>query len=142
MGISEFQLEAKAVLEGAKHLLSGCRILCADELDVVANIEEALARLGEIVVLISQPEIDRDGCNPGFIPCRTTLRVQCIELPALRHTRKSPGDGAPPTAFAAACRVAAILDGAKYNFVSIRQYADAATGTLTATVTFNSYLQL
>ncbi len=117
----------------------GCRVVCADELNVVNAIEQAIARVGAILLLINMPEIERDGCNGSAIPCRTSLSVQAIELPALRNMR---GQHPCRTVIDAAEEIARLLDGRDYNFVSIRQSSDPSTGTLTATCTFNGIIYL
>ena len=136
--IKEIQEEVKQRLEECEELAAlDATVVCADDLDVVNKVEQTLATRKGILVLVAFPEIERDGCNGECIPCRATLAVQCVELPALRKARACAA-----TAAEAAAVVALALDGPKYNFVSIRQTSDPTTATLTATATFNTSLSL
>ena len=140
MRIEELQNDIKSILEADGHLAAACSIVCSDALDVVNAIEQALAKSSGILVLVNAPEIERDGCAQGEIPCRASVTVDAIEMPAMRHLRDRAN--AIRTAMDAAQRVAILLDGPRYNFVAVRPTVDAANATLTARATFNTYWSL
>lgn len=136
MRIEELQNDIKTILASDEHLAAACSIVCSDALDVVNAIEQALAKSSGLLVLVNAPEIERDGCAKCGIPCRASVTVDAIEMPAMRHLRDKAN--AIRTAMDAALRVAFLLDGPRYNFVSVRPMVDEKDATLTARATFNT----
>lgn len=136
--ILEFQRAVAARLNGVEALaLGGCKALAEDALDAVSLVAEQLDAAGGVAVVVTTPRLDRDGCAADCVPCEARLDVRCVERPALN--RESPSH---LTALDAAALVAAALDGPEFGFRSIDQRADEARGTLAATASFVTRIDL
>ena len=138
MKIREFQKKIAEALNGVEDLVQGgCKALAEDSLSIVNDVKTQLQTACGVAIVVTTPNLTRNGCAGGVIPAETRLAIRCIETPALN--RENPGH---LTALDAAEIVAQCLDGEQFNFAEIAQTSDQRAGTLTAEVTFNTTINL
>lgn len=138
MKIREFQKAVADALNGVEELVQGgCKALAEDTLSVIADVNQQLQTAAGVAIVVTTPQLSRNGCAAGVIPADTRLAIRCIETPALN--RENPGH---LTALDAAEIVAQCLDGERLNFAQISQTVDERRGTITAEVTFNTEIHL
>ena len=138
MKILDFQTKIAAALNTVEELLQGgCKALAEDSLSIIHDVETQLQQASGVAIVVTTPRLTRNGCAADSLPCDAALEIRCVELPAL--TRDTTGH---LTALDAADIVAASLDGEQFNFTGIDQRIDERTGTITATVSFNTQIIL
>lgn len=138
MKIKEFQTKIADALNTVEELLQGgCKAFAEDSLSIVHDVETQLQQVSGVAIVVTTPHLTRNGCAADALPCDGALEIRCIELPALN--RENTGN---LTALDAAEIVASALDGEEFNFNSIDQRIDERTGTITATVSFNTSIYL
>lgn len=138
MKIKEFQEKIANALNTVEELLQcGCKAFAEDSLSIVHDVETQLQQASGVAIVVTTPHLTRNGCAGGSLPCDGALEIRCIELPALN--RENAGN---LTAIDAAEIIAGALDGDQFNFTGIDQRIDERTGTITATVSFNTSLYL
>ena len=133
MKIKELQEKIADALNGVEELVQGgCNAFAEDSMTVQNDIHQQLAGKGGVAICIVTPTVSKSGERMDGIAAEYALAIQCSEKPELN--RKMSGH---LTALDAAEVVAASLDGEQFSFIDIRQTADAATRTVTATVNLN-----
>ena len=133
MKIKELQEKIADALNGVEELVQGgCKAFAEDSMTVQNDIHQQLAGKGGVAICIVTPTVSKSGERMDGIAAEYALAIQCSEKPELN--RKMSGH---LTALDAAEVVAASLDGEQFSFIDIRQTADAATRTVTATVNLN-----
>lgn len=138
MNILDFQTKIADTLNTVEELLQGgCKALAEDSLSIVHDVETQLQQATGVAIVVTTPRLTRNGCAADSLPCDAALEIRCVELPALN--RETPGH---LTALDAAEIVSASLDGSEFNFTGIDQRIDERTGTITATVSFNTQIIL
>lgn len=138
MKIKDFQLKIAAALNTVEALVQGgCKALAEDLLTVSDDVRTQLATVGGVAIVVTTPNLNRNGCTAGAIPVETRLSVKCMEIVATN--REAPGH---LTALDAAEIVAHSLDGAQFNFAAMNQAADRQSGVLTVSVDFNTTIHL
>lgn len=156
MKIKEFQKKIADALNGVEELIQGgCKAFAEDSREVYTGSDQWVQQ-GRVAVVVVTPEMQRNGANISLradgqaeqgegsegasiaiIPSETQLLVQCSEKPAV--ARAQPG---VMTALDAAEIVMHALDGSQFCWLSTRQTIDRQAGVLTATVTFNTSINL
>ena len=119
MKIKDFQLKIAAALNTVEALVQGgCKALAEDLLTVSDDVRTQLATVGGVAIVVTTPNLNRNGCTAGAIPVETRLSVKCMEI------------------------VAHSLDGTQFNFAAMNQTADRQSGVLTVSVDFNTTIHL
>ena len=119
MKIKDFQLKIAEALNTVEALVQGgCKALAEDLLTVSDDVRTQLATVGGVAIVVTTPNLNRNGCTAGAIPVETRLSVKCMEI------------------------VAHSLDGAQFNFAAMNQTADRQSGVLTVSVDFNTTIHL
>lgn len=137
MTIRQLQTQITEVLNGVEDLVKNhCKAIAEDALTVQNSIGQAVTNAGEIALVVVTPRAEIDASGWAGIPVTVKLSVKCIESPALRSRRNGF------TALDAAEMVALLLHGESMEFSSIEQTADSRTGTVVATVDFNTSIIL
>ncbi len=155
MKIKEFQKKIADALNGVEELIQGgCKAFAEDSREVY-NESDPWVQQGRVAVVVVTPEMQRNGANISLradgqaeqgegsegastaIPSGTQMLVQCSEKPTV--ARVQPG---VMTALDAAEIVMHALDGSQFCWLSTRQTIDRQAGVLTATVTFNTSINL
>ena len=155
MKIKEFQKKIADALNGVEELIQGgCKAFAEDSREVYTE-SDPWVQQGRVAVVVVTPEMQRNGANiirrageqaeqgeesegaSIAIPSETQLLIQCSEKPAV--ARAQPG---VMTALDAAEIVMHALDGSQFCWISTRQTIDRQAGVLTATVTFNTSINL
>lgn len=133
MKIREFQEYVKDRLNAVEALVQGgCKAIAEAQLDVMSEVDTHLQTAAGIAVVVTTPDMKRNGCAKDGIPVDSLVAVRCIEIPALNRERSGA-----ITALDAAEIVAHALDGDNIGFVDIQQRVDERRGTITATASFN-----
>ena len=139
MSVKSLQETVRDLINADAALSSGgCVAIAESSMTLEDDLAKAVNTLKGVALVVTTPDIRLNGCAENFIPCDATLAVRCVEIPALR---KSRGESAL-TALEAAERVAVLLNGPDYNFVSISETLENRQGYLVATATFNTTLTL
>ncbi len=134
MKIKELQQKIADALNGVEELVQGgCKAFAEDSMTVQNDIHQQLTSKGGVAICIVTPTVSKSGERADGIAAEYALAVQCSEKPDLNRKKGSTH----MTALDAAEVVAASLDGDQFSFIDIRQTADAATRTVTATANFN-----
>ena len=135
MKIREFQRKIADALNGLEELIQGgCKAFAEDSLTVYNDIQRHVSQTGGVAVSVVTPEIRKGGGeSTDGIAADVYFQVQCSEKPALNRLQANH-----LTALDAAELVALALDGDQFTFQDIRQTADPATGTVTATAGFET----
>lgn len=138
MTIMEFQQNVADALNIVDALVQGgCRAIAENALTVIHDVDYQLQQAAGVALVVTTPDLTRNGCAKDTIPNDAKLIIRCVELPSVN--REQPGH---LTALDAAEIVAKALDGDQFNYSDIRQTIDTRTGTLTASVTFNTTINL
>ena len=140
MKLIELQQQIAAILNADETLSQGgCKAFAEDALDFEAEAARHLHEAGSVAIAVLTPSVSRGGgfCADGIPVAVDELVVEAAELPGVNRAH----EGAL-TALAAAQRAALVLDSQTIEFHGIRQNADAATGTLTASVSFSTNIML
>ncbi|MBR6734224.1 MAG: hypothetical protein IKL96_07475 [Kiritimatiellae bacterium] len=132
MKIKEIQKMVTDALNGVEALVQGgCTALAEDSNDVFFEVRQSL-EAGNVCIVVTTPKVTRSASgSENGIPVEMQLAVQCAERPDLN--RAAAGH---LTALDAAEIVAHALDGETFELLSIEQWADERTRTVTATATF------
>lgn len=128
---------AKALNEVEELVQGGCKAIAEDTLSVIADVQTHLQQTAGIAIVVTTPNLTRNGCADGFIPAETKLALKILEVPATNRAQQGH-----ITALDAGEIVASELDGEQMNFASINQSADVRTGVLTVTVEFNTTINI
>jgi len=138
MTIRSFQEQLKDILNDVEALVhGGCTAIAEDSLDVMNDVETQLNTVKGVAIVVTTPDLKRNGCSSDGIPVDTTLSVKCIEIPAVNRD-----DSSHLTALDAAEIVAHALESNNIQFSDIRQTVDRQSGTVTASVSFNVCISL
>lgn len=137
MKIRDLQEYLKDRLNGVQELVQGCCKAFAEDTREVYEASNAWIDGGNIAIVIVTPDLRRNGCAANGIPVDGQILVRCIEKPALASSNANA-----IRALDAAEIVAHALDDRSIEFQDIKQTVDRMTGTITATATFSTTIQL
>jgi len=138
MKIREFQEYVKDRLNDVEALVQGgCKAIAESQLNVMNEVSKRIQTIKGIAVVVTTPDMKRNGCAKDCLPVDSLLAIRCIEIPALNRGRSGA-----ITALDAAEIVAHALDGDNIGFVDIQQRIDERSGTITATANFNVCINL
>lgn len=138
MRIKEFQDYLKDRLNEVEALIQGgCKAVASNNLDILNETQIQLFKTSGVCIVVTTPDIKRNGCAKDAIPCDTQLVIKCMEIPVTN--RKIAGH---LTALDAAEIVAHTLDGETIEFSDIRETVERQTGTIIASVTFSACIYL
>lgn len=138
MTIKEFQAEIADALNADETLQQGyCKALAEDTLSIVADVQEQLATVQGVALVVTTPELSRNGVNSDdTIPAETTIEIKCVEIPAVNRE----AGASHMTAMSAAQRVIHCLNDSGLWFDRLRQSSN--NGALTVSVSFKSTINL
>jgi len=138
--LRDLQEEIAEACNADEYLVQGgCKAFAEDRQDVFAAIEEQLANVGGLATVVSTPNVKPlGGATEGSNPCEVSeLAIRVTETPAL--SRLAPGN---ITALQAAQHIMHMFHQAAFAFVRLDQTADEQTGTVSATATFKTSINL
>lgn len=137
MTIREIQQQIATALNGVEALVQGgCKAFAEDSNTVLFDVQTAL-QAGNVCIVVVTPDAERNGGSPDGIPVGLKVAVQCSEIPDLNRAEEGH-----LTALDAAEIVAHELDSVTMCLLSVKQWADAGTRTVTATAEFATTMLL